>query len=230
MAVSVNIEKNFRDFSLKVQFEGSSAAIGLLGASGSGKSTLLRTMAGILEMQGGNLAVNGEDVTEKPGLTHKELLYLTQETTIFSASIGDNVSLFRRMPEEKLKSAILRSGLGEWFRGTGGCLDKLLEKNSVKLSGGEQRRFDFARILAEDGKILLFDEPTAGLDAANARNIMDQIAAMDGRMILVATHDLEEENLRRFDEVYIMKEGRAVLHGTPDFVLASKVKKGSDRK
>ncbi len=206
----------------------------LVGPSGSGKSTLLRTMAGILEMQGGNLAVNGEDVTEKPGLTHKELLYLTQETTIFSASIGDNVSLFRRMPEEKLKSAILRSGLGEWFRGTGGCLDKLLEKNSAKLSGGEQRRFDFARILAEDGKILLFDEPTAGLDAANARNIMDQIAAMDGRMILVATHDLEEENLRRFDEVYIMKEGRAVLHGTPDFVLASKVyqqlKKGSDRK
>ena len=80
----------------------------------------------------------------------------------------------------------------------------------------------------------MFDEPTAGLDAANARNIMDQIAAMDGRMILVATHDLEEENLRRFDEVYIMKEGRAVLHGTPDFVLASeayqRLKKGSDRK
>ena len=195
----------------------------LVGSSGSGKSTLLRTMAGILEMQGGNLAVNGEDVTEKPGLTHKELLYLTQETTIFSASIGDNVSLFRRMPEEKLKSAILRSGLGGWFRGTGGCLDKLLEKNSAKLSGGEQRR-----------KILLFDEPTAGLDAANARNIMDQIAAMDGRMILVATHDLEEENLRRFDEVYVMKEGSVVLHGTSDAVLASEayqqLKKGSDRK
>ena len=53
-------------------------------------------------------------------------------------------------------------------------------------------------------------------------------------MILVATHDLEEANLRRFDEVYIMKEGRAVLHGTPDFVLASKVyqqlKNGSNRK
>lgn len=138
------------------------------------------------------------------------------------------------MPEEKLKSALLRSGLGEWFRSTGGCLDKLLEKNSAKLSGGEQRRFDFARILAEDGKILLLDEPTAGLDAANARNIMDQIAAMDGRMILVATHDLEEENLRRFDEVYVMKEGGVVLHGTPDFVLASEayqqLKKGSDRK
>ena len=192
------------------------------GASGSGKSTLLRTMAGILEMQDGELSVNGESVTGKPGLTHPELLYLTQDTTIFSASIGDNVSLFRKMPEERLRKSLLRSGLGDWFRSTGNRLDKVLEKNSAKLSGGEQRRFDFARILAEDRKILLFDEPTAGLDAANARNIMEQIAAMDGCMVMVATHDLDEENIRRFDEVYIMENGTTILHGTPDFVLASK--------
>ena len=192
------------------------------GASGSGKSTLLRTMAGILEIQDGELSVNGESVTGKPGLTHPELLYLTQDTTIFSASIGDNVSLFRKMPEERLRKSLLRSGLGDWFRSTGNRLDKFLEKNSAKLSGGEQRRFDFARILAEDRKILLFDEPTAGLDAANARNIMEQIAAMDGCMVMVATHDLDEENIRRFDEVYIMENGTTILHGTPDFVLASK--------
>lgn len=204
----------------------------VLGASGSGKSTLLRTMAGILEMQGGTLSVNGKSVAGKSGLTHQELLYLTQDTTIFSASIGDNVSLFRKMPEEKLRESLLRSGLGDWFHSAGGRLDKFLEKNSAKLSGGEQRRFDFARVLAEDGKILLFDEPTAGLDAANARNIMDQIAAMGGRMIMVATHDLNEENMRHFDEVYIMEEGGMALHGTPDFVLASKqyqkLKSGSD--
>lgn len=194
----------------------------LVGSSGSGKSTLLRTIAGILKMQEGALTVNGEDVAGKPGLTHKDLLYLTQETTIFSASIGDNVSLFRKMPEQTLKSALLRSGLREWFHGMGERLDKVLEKNSAKLSGGEQRRFDFARILAEDGKILLFDEPTAGLDAANARNIMNQIAAMDDCMILVATHDLDQENMKRFDEVYLLKEGRVALHGTSDFVLASK--------
>lgn len=204
----------------------------VVGASGSGKSTLLRTMAGILEMQGGTLSVNGEIVAGKPGLTHHELLYLTQDTTIFSASIGDNVSLFRKMPEEKLRKSLLQSGLGGWFHGAGDCLDKFLEKNSAKLSGGEQRRFDFARVLAEDRKILLFDEPTAGLDSANARNIMDQIAAMDDRIIVVATHDLAEENMRHFDEVYIMEEGRTALHGTPDFVLASKqyqkLKEGSD--
>lgn len=204
----------------------------VVGASGSGKSTLLRTMAGILEMQGGTLSVNGENVAGKPGLTHQALLYLTQDTTIFSASIGNNVSLFRKMPEETLRKSLLRSGLGAWFHSAGDHLDKFLEKNSAKLSGGEQRRFDFARVLAEDGKILLFDEPTAGLDAANAQNIMNQIAAMDGRMVMVATHDLEEENLRHFDEVYILEAGRAALHGAPDFVFASKqyqkLKTGSD--
>lgn len=214
-----NERKILDDVSIKLE---AGKKICLVGSSGSGKSTLLRTMAGILKMQEGALTVNGEDVADKPGLTHRELLYLTQETTIFSASIGDNVSLFRKMPEQVLKSALLRSGLKEWFHGMGDRLDKVLEKNSAKLSGGEQRRFDFARILAEDGKILLFDEPTAGLDAANARNIMDEIAAMDDRMILVATHDLDEENMQRFDEVYLLKEGRVALHGAPEFVLASK--------
>ncbi len=191
----------------------------VVGSSGSGKSTLLRTMAGILEMQGGSLSVNGQDVKHAPGLTHRELLYLTQDTTLFSASVADNVTLFRNMPEQKIRTAISKSGLGGWFCSSGGQCEKFLEKNSVNLSGGEQRRFDFARILAEDGKILLFDEPTAGLDAANARNIMEQIASMDGRIIVVATHDLDEENMRRFDEIYMMEAGRVVLHGAPDFIV-----------
>lgn len=193
----------------------------IIGSSGSGKSTLLRTMAGILEPQEGNLSVNGRIVGSNPGLTHPELLYLTQDTTLFSASIVDNVTLFREMPEQKVKTAIFKSGLGTWFCGAGEKINKFLEKNSVNLSGGEQRRFDFARILAEDGKILLFDEPTAGLDAANARNIMEQIATMDGRIIVVATHDLDEGNMRRFDEIYMMENGKIIFHGTPDEVLVS---------
>lgn len=203
----------------------------IIGSSGSGKSTLLRTMAGILEMQEGNLAVNGQNVGSNPGLTHSELLYLTQDTTLFSASIADNVTLFRKMPEQQVKTAIFKAGLGTWFRSAGEKVDKLLEKSSVNLSGGEQRRFDFARILAEDGKILLLDEPTAGLDTANARNIMEQISTMDRRIIVVATHDLDQENMRRFDEIYMMEAGKIVLHGTPDEVLASaqyrKLKKGA---
>ena len=70
MAVSVNIEKNFRDFSLKVQFEGSSAAIGLLGASGSGKSMTLRCIAGIETPDRGKIVINGKTVFDsEAGIT-----------------------------------------------------------------------------------------------------------------------------------------------------------------
>lgn len=71
------------------------------------------------------------------------------------------------------------------------------------------------------GQILLFDEPTAGLDAANDRNVMAQIAAMENRILVVATHDLEAENMRRFDRIYLMGEGKVVFSGTAEEVLAS---------
>lgn len=192
----------------------------IIGASGSGKSTLLRTMAGILKMQGGSLCVNETAVENRPGLTHRELLYLPQNTVLFSASLSDNVSLFRKMPAETITRSLSKAGLSAWFSNFGLNMNKRMEKNSVNLSGGEQRRLDFARILAQDGKILLFDEPTAGLDAANARNIMEQIAAMDNRMVLVATHELDAENMKRFDEVHIMEQGKIIFSGTPDMVLS----------
>lgn len=193
----------------------------LIGPSGSGKSTLLRTIAGIVSIDEGQLLVDGQDLSQRPGLTHRELRYLSQDTVLFSASIGRNVSLFREMPEQPLRQAITQAGLESWFQGMGGNLDAPMEKSSVNLSGGEQKRFDFARILCEGGQILLFDEPTAGLDAANSRNVMAQIAAMENRILVVATHDLEAENMRRFDRIYLMGEGKVVFSGTAEEVLAS---------
>ena len=88
MAVSVNIEKNFRDFSLKVQFEGSSAAIGLLGASGSGKSMTLRCIAGIETPDRGKIVINGKTVFDsEAGINLKpqkrRIGYLFQNYALF---------------------------------------------------------------------------------------------------------------------------------------------------
>ena len=88
MAVSVNIEKNFRDFSLKVQFEGSSAAIGLLGASGSGKSMTLRCIAGIETPDRGKIVINGKTVFDsEAGINLKpqkrQIGYLFQNYALF---------------------------------------------------------------------------------------------------------------------------------------------------
>ena len=74
MAVKVNIEKNFRDFSLKVDFEGSSAAIGLLGASGSGKSMTLRCIAGIETPDKGRIVINGKTVFDSANASERHTL------------------------------------------------------------------------------------------------------------------------------------------------------------
>ena len=66
---------------------------------------------------------------------------------------------------------------------------------------------------------MLFDEPTAGLDAYNAQNIMEQICNMKQGMRIVATHNLAEENMRRFDWIYMMEQGEIILEGKPEVIL-----------
>lgn len=159
----------------------------VIGSSGSGKSTLLKALAGIADIQEGSLRINHVSVEKNRGLTHRNLLFLAQSTILFSTTIRDNVTLFKEMPGHAVEGAIHKAGMTEWLKRAGGDINRAFEKSSVNLSGGEQRRIDFARTLMEDAEVLLFDEPTAGLDTFHARNIMEQICAMSNRIIVVAT-------------------------------------------
>lgn len=191
----------------------------VIGSSGSGKSTLLKAIAGIADIQNGRLLVNHMPVEKNGGLTHRNMLFLAQNTILFSATIRDNVTLFKEMPKHVVEEVIHKAGMTEWLKSAGGDINRAFEKNSINLSGGEQRRIDFARTMTEDAEVLLFDEPTAGLDAFYARNIMEQICAMSNRIIVVATHDLERENLQRFDYVYMLENGKVVAEDTPDNMM-----------
>ena len=115
MAVKVNIEKNFRDFSLKVDFEGSSAAIGLLGASGSGKSMTLRCIAGIETPDKGRIVINGKTVFDsEKGINLKpqkrRIGYLFQNYALLEdKSIAYNLEIVfsgRMKPEERMAPGV----------------------------------------------------------------------------------------------------------------------------
>ncbi len=206
-----------KDINVRIQ---QNQNVGIIGNSGSGKSTLLKTIAGILSVQEGEITVNGQIVSNEAELIHPDSILIAQDTTIFSATIGENISMFKPCRAERIRQAIEKAGLTTWFRRNGEDVNQEIEKSKANLSGGEMRRMDFARtILQEKSQILLFDEPTAGLDAYNAQNIMEQICNMKQGMRIVATHNLAEENMRRFDWIYMIEQGEIVLEGKPEVIL-----------
>ena len=139
MAVKVNIEKNFRDFSLKVDFEGSSAAIGLLGASGSGKSMTLRCIAGIETPDKGRIVINGKTVFDsEAGINLKpqkrRIGYLFQNYALFRyMTVYDNVAfglVLQKMPKKQIKERVT-----ELLAMTG--LSGMEKRYPNQLSGGQ---------------------------------------------------------------------------------------------
>ena len=193
----------------------------LLGHSGSGKTSLLKSIMGITKIKNGHILLNGVCVEEKEGLIHPTFRFVSQNTTLFSTTIANNISLFKDLPKPTLEKALYESTLGKWYENIGKCLEININRNNVNLSGGELRRIDFARTLVEDAQALLFDEPTSGLDQFHAKKVMDSICSLKNCIVIVATHNLDVENVCRFDSVYILKEGLVVAHDTPKNILSN---------
>ncbi len=198
----------------------------IIGGSGSGKSTLLKAIAGTISIQKGHIYLNGKELNGEAIITHPDSLFIEQNTTIFSTSIANNITMFKPDSAERIEDTIDRSGLKEWFQRNGADVKKEIEKSKINLSGGEQKRLDFARaLMKEHAQLLLFDEPTSGLDSYHAKNIMNQICGMNDISIVVATHDLTRENMMKFDRIYVIDNGKVALSGKPEEIIQSSIYK-----
>lgn len=209
MAVKVNIEKNFRDFSLKVDFEGSSAAIGLLGASGSGKSMTLRCIAGIETPDKGRIVINGKTVFDsEAGINLKpqkrRIGYLFQNYALLEdKSIAYNLEIVfsGRMKREEKRQRIMEALEAVGLKG--------MEKKKVcQCSGGEQQRAAMARLLLKPCELILADEPTGNLDPQNKEKVYELLKEMNvqGKTVIIVTHDMELA--KRCDRILVMDEGK----------------------
>lgn len=209
MAVKVNIEKNFRDFSLKVDFEGSSAAIGLLGASGSGKSMTLRCIAGIETPDKGRIVINGKTVFDsEKGINLKpqkrRIGYLFQNYALLEdKSIAYNLEIVfsGRMKREEKRQRIMEALEAVGLKG--------MEKKKVcQCSGGEQQRAAMARLLLKPCELILADEPTGNLDPQNKEKVYELLKEMNvqGKTVIIVTHDMELAE--RCDRILVMDEGK----------------------
>lgn len=176
----------------------------ILGKSGCGKTTLLRLLMGVQKADEGRILVNLRDLAELDQLSFfLKIYYLPQKTNLFTASMGDNLTLFAPLDEVKARSCLKQVGLADWFERQENGFDTLLS-SAQQLSGGEERRFDLARALYRDAEVFLFDEPTTGLDNRNEDLIAETLSKIEGKLVIVVTHSQNEEFLGLFDERLVL--------------------------
>jgi lipopolysaccharide export system ATP-binding protein len=201
--------------------------VGLLGPNGAGKTTSFYMIVGLVRADGGQILIDGEDVTRMP--IHKRsrmgLSYLPQEASIFrKLSVADNVRAILELQTDAQGRALSNADVEKRLSELLGDLrvDHLRDSPSVALSGGERRRVEIARALATDPRFILLDEPFAGIDPIAVIEIQRIIAFLKQRGIgvLITDHNVRE-TLGICDHAYIISEGRVLAKGTPDEIVAN---------
>lgn len=205
-----------RDVSMTL---GKGEVVALLGPNGSGKTTCFYSIAGLVTPEGGQVSIDGRDVTLLPMYRRAKLGigYLPQEMSIFRGlSVEDNILAILEIAErdrhkqrEKLETL-----LSEF------SIEHLRRASALALSGGERRRVEIARCLAANPKYLLLDEPFAGVDPIAVGEIRTLVADLKTRGIgvLITDHNVRE-TLGIVDRAYILNEGKVLMSGTSDEVI-----------
>jgi lipopolysaccharide export system ATP-binding protein len=201
--------------------------VGLLGPNGAGKTTSFYMIVGLVRGDGGQIMIDGQDVTRMP--IHKRsrmgLSYLPQEASIFrKLSVADNVRAILELQTDAqghaLSSTDIEQRLSELLADL--RVDHLRDSPAVALSGGERRRVEIARALATNPRFILLDEPFAGIDPIAVIEIQRIIAFLKQRGIgvLITDHNVRE-TLGICDHAYIISEGRVLAAGTPDEIVSN---------
>lgn len=203
-----------------VGFEvGSGEVVGLLGPNGAGKTTCFYMIVGLVRADGGQIMLDGKDLTHLPvhARARLGLSYLPQEMSVFrKLSVADNVKAVLEL--QGLGRADIDQRLDELLSELG--IAHLRDNPSVSLSGGERRRCEIARALASNPRLILLDEPFAGVDPIAVLDIQKIIHYLRERGIgvLITDHNVRE-TLGICDRAYIISEGTVLAGGKPEEIV-----------
>jgi phospholipid/cholesterol/gamma-HCH transport system ATP-binding protein len=210
-----------KDITILIEKETTSV---ILGSSGAGKSTILKIILGLLKVDTGEVLVNGVNITN---CSEKELLVVRRKMAIVfqgnalfdSLTVEENAAFFLKekndFPQNKIKEKV-KEALS--FVNLSG--DENLYPD--QLSGGMKKRLAIARALALDPKIILFDEPTTGLDPINAKSVLNLIKKMKtmGTTSVIVTHILNDA-IAIGDVLTVIEEGKVIESGDIKKILES---------
>ena len=205
-----------RDVSLSVK---KGEAVALLGPNGSGKTTTFYAIAGLVQAEGGQVSINGQDISSLPMYRRARLGigYLPQEMSVFRGlNVEQNIKAILDIAEpdirkrrEKLEKLLSEFSIGH-----------LRHTSALALSGGERRRVEIARSLAAEPQFLLLDEPFAGVDPITVGDIRNLVSELKDRSIgvLITDHNVRE-TLDLVDRAYILHDGQVLMSGTSEEVI-----------
>lgn len=220
-----------KDVSLKVK---KGEIVGLLGPNGAGKTTTFYMITGIIKPDSGKVYCNDDDISTFPMYKRANLGigYLAQEASVFrNLTVEDNIYAVLEMKnlskeeQDKIVTELLKE-----FK-----LSHIAKSYGYSLSGGERRRVEIARTIANNPDFILLDEPFAGVDPIAVEDIQDIIKYLKerGLGILITDHSVRE-TLKITERAYIMAEGEVLISGTPQEIaeneLAKKVYLGENFK
>jgi lipopolysaccharide export system ATP-binding protein len=208
-----------RDFGLSLD---AGEVVGLLGPNGAGKTTCFYMIVGLVPADAGQILLDGKDITAQPMYARAKhgVGYLPQEPSVFRRlSVADNIRLVL-----ELRSDLDRKGRE---RELGMLMEELqishvADQIGASLSGGERRRVEIARALAAKPRLMLLDEPFAGVDPISVGEIQKIVRHLTDRGIgvLITDHNVRE-TLGICDRAYILNEGIVLAQGAPDAILAN---------
>jgi phospholipid/cholesterol/gamma-HCH transport system ATP-binding protein len=187
----------------------------ILGGSGGGKSTIIKLVLGLLKPEAGRVFVDGEDITDYSEVqmmaVRKKIGMVFQEGALFdSLSVYDNVAY--RLHEQGLPEDQVEPEVRRMLRFVN--LEDAMEKMPAELSGGMRRRVGIARALVGDPKIVLFDEPTAGLDPPTARTICElamKLRDLEDVSSIFVTHEMNNLDYLCSEYAVVNEEGQVVF-------------------
>ena len=198
--------------------------LGIMGHTGSGKSTLIQHLNGLLKPTSGQVLLAGKDIWAEPkkirevrfrvGLVFQYPEYQLFEETVYKdiafgpANMGKTGDELDRCVREAAKLVGIR--------------DDQLDKSPFELSGGQKRRVALAGVIAMEPKVLILDEPSAGLDPAGRENLLANIRDIHrnrGTTILMVSHSMDEV-AQNVDRILVLKSAHVLMSGTPKEVFA----------
>jgi subfamily B ATP-binding cassette protein MsbA len=197
--------------------------VGLVGTTGGGKSTIVSLISRFYDANAGRVLIDGADVKEytKTSL-RSQIAYVLQDTVLFRGTIRENIAYGRSgATEAEIVGAAKVANAHDFITEMPLGYETLVGERGLTLSGGQRQRIGIARAIIRNSRILILDEPTAALDTASERLVIEGLERlMKGRTVITIAHRLS--TIRDANKIIVLKDGVVAEEGTHDELLTRK--------